>query len=118
MSNLIFVLFEEQKRQDKVGRRSNELSGNEITEITNPEDKERVAVLECGVTVAKLLDICMGIVEKRRFPYELLIYALLEEIKQTGLQIGNKSHRIEMIIHVARNDVIDDMGIKDGANLS
>ncbi|MFL6371278.1 MAG: hypothetical protein ACJ72F_10670 [Nitrososphaeraceae archaeon] len=53
----------------------------------------------------------MGIVEKRRVPYELLIYALaalLEEIKQTGLQLGNKSDRIEMIIQVARNDVIDE----------
>jgi hypothetical protein len=57
----------------------------------------------------------MGIVEKRKVPYELLVYALaahLEEIKQTGLQLGNKSDRIEMIIQVARNDVIDDIGIK------
>jgi hypothetical protein len=53
----------------------------------------------------------MGIVEKRRVPYELLVYALaahLEEIKQTGLQLGNKSDRIEMIIQVARNDVINE----------
>ena len=53
----------------------------------------------------------MGIVEKRRVPYELLVYALaahLEEIKQTGLELGNKSDRIEMIIQVARNDVINE----------
>jgi hypothetical protein len=53
----------------------------------------------------------MGIVEKRRVTYELLVYALaahLEEIKQTGLQLGNKSDRIEMIIQVARNDVINE----------
>jgi hypothetical protein len=50
----------------------------------------------------------MGIVEKRAVS-ELLIYALaahLEETKQTGLELGNELHRIEMIIHVARNDVI------------
>ena len=57
MSNLIFVLYVEQNKQDRVGRLSNELSGNEITEITHPEDKERVFVLECGVTVSKLLDL-------------------------------------------------------------
>jgi hypothetical protein len=59
----------------------------------------------------------MGIVEKRAVPYELLIYAqaaLLEEIKQTGLELGNKSHRIEMIIKVARNGVINDIGIEEG----
>jgi hypothetical protein len=53
----------------------------------------------------------MGVVEKRKVPYELLVYALaahLEEIKQTGLQLGNKSDRIEMIIQVARNDVINE----------
>jgi hypothetical protein len=52
----------------------------------------------------------MGIVEKRAVPYELSIYVLaanLEHTKQTGLQLGNKSDRIEMIIQVARNDVID-----------
>jgi hypothetical protein len=55
----------------------------------------------------------MDIIEKRRVPLELLIYALaahLEEIKQTGLQLGNKSDRIEMIIQVARNDVINEEG--------
>ena len=55
----------------------------------------------------------MDIVEKRRVHLELLIYALaalLEETKQTGLKLGNKSHRIEMIIQVARNDVIDEEG--------
>jgi hypothetical protein len=55
----------------------------------------------------------MGIVEKRRVPYELLIYALaanLEHAKQAGLKLGNKSHRIEMIIHVARNDMINEEG--------
>jgi hypothetical protein len=63
----------------------------------------------------KLIDdidiVVMDIVEKRRVPLELLIYAiaaLLEEIKQTGLQLGNKSDRIEMIIQVARNDVINE----------
>jgi hypothetical protein len=57
----------------------------------------------------------MGVVEKRRVPLELLIYAFaayLEEIKQTGLQLGNKSDRIEMIIQVARNDVINEEGEK------
>jgi hypothetical protein len=60
----------------------------------------------------------MGIVEKRAVPYELSIYALaanIEQAKQAGLKLGNESHRIEMIIQVARNDVIDDIGIKDGA---
>jgi hypothetical protein len=55
----------------------------------------------------------MGIVEKRAVPYELLIYAQaanLEQTKQAGLQLGNKSHRIEMIIQVARNDVINEEG--------
>src|ERR687885_1792857 len=45
----------------------------------------------------------MGVVEKRGVPYELLIYALaanLEHAKQAGLKLGNKSHRIEMIIQV------------------
>ena len=53
----------------------------------------------------------MDIVEEREVPYELLIYALaahLEETKQTGLKLGNKSHRLEMIIQVARNDVINE----------
>jgi hypothetical protein len=52
----------------------------------------------------------LGIVEKTAVPYELLIYALaahLEHTKQVGLDLGNKSHRIEMIIQVARNDVIN-----------
>jgi hypothetical protein len=43
----------------------------------------------------------MGIVEKRAVHYELLIYVLaahLEETKQAGLKLGNKSHRTEMII--------------------
>ena len=59
----------------------------------------------------------MGIVEKRAVPYELLIYALaahLEQAKQTGLELGNKSHRIEMIIQVARNDVINDISKTEG----
>jgi len=45
-----------------------------------------------------------------------LIYALaanLEQAKQTGLELGNKSHRIEMIIQVARNDVINNIGKND-----
>jgi hypothetical protein len=44
-----------------------------------------------------------------------LIYALaahLEHTKQVGLELGNKSHRIEMIIQIARNDVIN--GISKG----
>jgi hypothetical protein len=56
MSNLIFVLYEEQKRQDKVARPSNELSGSpkvesffclvtDVTEITHPEDKEGLAIV-------------------------------------------------------------------------
>jgi hypothetical protein len=56
----------------------------------------------------------MGIVEKRAVPYELLIYALaahLEQTKQVGLELGNKSHR--KIIQVARNDVINDISKKD-----
>jgi hypothetical protein len=58
----------------------------------------------------------LGIIEKRVVPLELLIYALaanLEETKQTGLKLGNKSHRIEMIIQVARNDVINNISIND-----
>ena len=57
----------------------------------------------------------MGIVDKRRVPYELLMYtlgAVLEQTKQVGLDLGNKSHRIEMIIQVARNDVINDINKK------
>ena len=59
----------------------------------------------------------MGIVEKREVPYELLIYALaahLEHTKQAGLDLGNKSHRIEMIIQVARNDVINGVSKVEG----
>jgi hypothetical protein len=44
-----------------------------------------------------------------------LIYALaanLEDARQAGLKLGNESHRIEMIIQVARNDVINDISIK------
>jgi len=55
----------------------------------------------------------MWVVEKRRVHYDLLIYALaanLEHAKQAGLKLGNKSHRIEMIIQVARNDVINEEG--------
>jgi hypothetical protein len=58
----------------------------------------------------------MDVVEKRAVPYELLIYALaahLEQTKQTGLELGNKSHRIEMIMQVARNDVINDISKND-----
>jgi hypothetical protein len=58
----------------------------------------------------------LGIIEKRVVPLELLIYALaanLEETKQTGLKLGNKSHRIEMIIQVARNDVINNISKND-----
>ena len=58
----------------------------------------------------------MGIVEKRSVPYELLIYALaahLEQTKHAGLNLGKKSHRIEMIIQVARNDVINDISKKE-----
>jgi hypothetical protein len=59
MSNLIFVLYVEQNKQDRVGRSSNKLSGNGITEITHPEDKQGVFVLERGVTIAKLLDLLL-----------------------------------------------------------
>ena len=55
----------------------------------------------------------IGVAEKRAVPYELLMYALaanLEQTKQAGLKLGNKSHRIEMIIQVARNDVINKEG--------
>jgi transcription antitermination factor NusA-like protein len=58
----------------------------------------------------------MDIVEKRRVPLELLIYALaalLEETKQTGLKLGDESHRIEMIIQVARNDMINAISKND-----
>jgi hypothetical protein len=60
--------------------------------------------------------VVMGIVEKRKVPLELLIYALaahLEQTKQVGLELGNKSHRIEMIIQVARNDVINSISKKE-----
>jgi hypothetical protein len=63
MSNLIFVLYVEQNKQDKVGRSSNELSGvitflfgNGITEITHPEHKEGVLAVVVRAAVAKLLD--------------------------------------------------------------
>jgi hypothetical protein len=59
----------------------------------------------------------MDIVEKRKVPYELLIYAQaahLEQTKHVGLDLGNESHRIEMIIQVARNDVIKDMSKIEG----
>jgi hypothetical protein len=59
MSNLIFVLYVEQNKQDRVGRPSNELSGNGVTEVTHPEDKEGVFVLEYGVTAAKLLELLL-----------------------------------------------------------
>jgi hypothetical protein len=62
MSNLIFVLYAEQNKQDRIGRPSKELSGlfgNGITEITHPEDKKGVFVLEYGVTIAKLLEILL-----------------------------------------------------------
>ena len=55
----------------------------------------------------------MGIIEKRGVPYKLLIYGLaanIEHAKQTGLKLGNESHRIEMMIQVARNDVINEEG--------
>ena len=63
----------------------------------------------------------MGIVEKRAVPYELLIYAqaaYLEQTKQAGLELGNKSHRIEMIIQLARNDVINGISIKEGEEMN
>ena len=63
----------------------------------------------------------MGIVEKRAVPYELLIYAqaaYLEQTKQAGLELGNKSHRIEMIIQLERNDVINGISIKEGEEMN
>jgi hypothetical protein len=59
----------------------------------------------------------MGIVEKRAVSHELFIYAqaaCLEHTKQAGLELGNKSHKIEMIIHVARNDVINGISKVEG----
>jgi hypothetical protein len=59
----------------------------------------------------------MGIVEKRAVSPELLIYAqaaYLEHTKQAALDLGNKSHRLEMIIQVARNDVINGISKKEG----
>jgi hypothetical protein len=38
--------------------------------------------------------------------------AVLEHTKQVGLDLGNKTHRIEMIVQVARNDVINDINKK------
>jgi hypothetical protein len=59
-------------------------------------------------------EVVIGVVEKRaeKITFPLLMYALaanLEETKQTGLELRHKSHTIEMIIQVARNDVIDDI---------
>jgi hypothetical protein len=57
----------------------------------------------------------MRVVEKRAVPYELLIYALaanIEQAKHAGHKLGIESHRIEMIIQVARNDMIDEEGEK------
>jgi hypothetical protein len=54
----------------------------------------------------------IGVAEKRAVPYQLLIYALaanIENAKQDGLKLGYKSDRIEMIIQVARNDMINDI---------
>ena len=59
MSNLIFVLYVEQNKQDRVGRPSNELSSNGVTDVTHLKDKEGGLVLESGVTVAKLLDLLL-----------------------------------------------------------
>ena len=77
---------------------------HEINDLTiNIGDEGHKVVDDIGKAV-------MGIVEKRGVPLELLIYALaanLEHAKQTGLQLGNESHRLEMIIHVARNGVIN-----------
>ena len=53
----------------------------------------------------------MGVGEKGGVPLDLLIYAIaanLELAKQEELKLGNESHRIEMIIQVARNDVINE----------
>ena len=53
----------------------------------------------------------MGVGEKGGVPLDLLIYAIaanLEQAKQAGLKRGNESHRIEMIIQVARKDVINE----------
>ena len=52
----------------------------------------------------------IDIVEKKGVPYERFVYALaanLEQAKKNGLKLGHKSHRIEMIVQVARNDVIN-----------
>jgi hypothetical protein len=55
MSNLIFVLYVEQNKQDRLGRPS----GNGVTEVTHLEDKEGVFVLEYEVTIDKLLDLLL-----------------------------------------------------------
>jgi hypothetical protein len=82
---------------------------HDIGDLTiNIDDEGHKVIDDIGKAV-------MGIVEKRKVPYELLIYALaahLEQTKQAGLELGNKSHRIEMIIQVARNDVINGISIK------
>ena len=82
---------------------------HEISDITiNIGDEGHQVVDDIGKAL-------MGVVEKKGVPLELLIYALaahLEHTKQAGLELGNKSHRIEMIIHVARNDVINGISIK------
>jgi hypothetical protein len=84
---------------------------HDIGDLTiNIGDEGHKAIDDIGKAV-------MGIVEKRAVPYELLIYtraAYLQQTKQAALELGNKSHRIEMIIQVARNDVINDISIKQG----
>jgi hypothetical protein len=59
MSNLVFVLYVEQNKQDRLGRPYNNLSGNGVTEVTHLEDKEGVFVLEYGVAVDTLLDLLL-----------------------------------------------------------
>ena len=78
---------------------------HEISDLTiNIGDEGHKVIDDIGKAV-------MGIIEKRAVPLELLIYGLaanLEHAKQTGLKLGDESHRIEMIIQVARNDVINE----------
>ena len=80
---------------------------HEINDITfNIGDEGHTVVDDINEAV-------MGVVEKSGVPYELLVYSLaanLERARQAGLKLGNQSHRIEMIIQVARNDVVKEEG--------
>jgi hypothetical protein len=69
ISNLIFVFYVEQNRQDRSGRRSNDTSlrfvlplhflVTDVTEITELVDTEVLLEGNCSVVVAKLLEILL-----------------------------------------------------------